>query len=152
MEMCIDNPREGFGELFDTHPTVESRVAALVKFAGGHDPGPLALPPAPSDVTDDQPGLAEPSPDASAGPWGPETAPNDSFRHPGSVVGAATGGSGAAKLRVLRPNRRPDPGIRTAAIRRSAGNINLNKLQISAKPPSLALGQPMRLPKGRAAV
>ena len=49
MEMCIDNPREGFGELFDTHPSVDSRVAALVKFAGGHDPGPLpgplALPP-----------------------------------------------------------------------------------------------------------
>jgi heat shock protein HtpX len=45
MEMCVDNPREGFGELFDTHPSVESRVAALVKFAGGHDPGPLALPP-----------------------------------------------------------------------------------------------------------
>jgi heat shock protein HtpX len=22
MEMCIDNPREGFGELFDTHPSV----------------------------------------------------------------------------------------------------------------------------------
>ena len=44
MELCIDNPREGFGELFDTHPTVENRVAALVKFAGGHDPGPIALP------------------------------------------------------------------------------------------------------------
>ena len=45
MEMCIDNPRQGFGELFDTHPTVDSRVAALIKFAGGHDPGPIALPP-----------------------------------------------------------------------------------------------------------
>ena len=45
MEMCLDNPREGFGELFDTHPSVERRVAALVKFAGGHDPGPIALPP-----------------------------------------------------------------------------------------------------------
>ena len=45
MEMCVDNPRQGFGELFDTHPTVESRVTALVKFAGGHDPGPIALPP-----------------------------------------------------------------------------------------------------------
>ena len=43
MEMCVDNPREGFGELFDTHPTVENRVAALVKYAGGHDPGPIAL-------------------------------------------------------------------------------------------------------------
>ena len=83
MEMCIDNPREGFGELFDTHPTVESGVAALVKFAGGHDPGPLALPPLPSGVPGDQPGLAEPSADASAGPWGPETAPNDTSATPG---------------------------------------------------------------------
>jgi heat shock protein HtpX len=64
MEMCLDNPREGFGELFDTHPTVDSRVAALVKFAGGHDPGPLALPPqanAAGDVADQADG---------AGPWG----------------------------------------------------------------------------------
>jgi heat shock protein HtpX len=53
MEMCIDNPREGFGELFDTHPSVESRISSLVKFAGGHDPGPLALPP-PADDDDDQ--------------------------------------------------------------------------------------------------
>ena len=44
MEMCIDNPREGFSNLFDTHPSVESRIAALVQFAGGHDPGPLELP------------------------------------------------------------------------------------------------------------
>ena len=43
MEMCIDNPREGFSNIFDTHPSVDARVAALVKFAGGHDPGPLAL-------------------------------------------------------------------------------------------------------------
>ena len=44
MELCVDNPREGFADLFATHPSVESRVEALVKFAGGHDPGPLALP------------------------------------------------------------------------------------------------------------
>ena len=43
MEMCIDNPREGFSNIFDTHPSVDKRVEALVKFAGGHDPGPLAL-------------------------------------------------------------------------------------------------------------
>ena len=43
MEMCIDNPREGFSNIFDTHPPVDARVEALVKFAGGHDPGPLAL-------------------------------------------------------------------------------------------------------------
>src|SRR5579871_6176016 len=45
MEMCIDNPREGFSNVFDTHPSVDARVAALVKFAGGHDPGRLELSP-----------------------------------------------------------------------------------------------------------
>jgi heat shock protein HtpX len=44
MEMCVDNPREGFADLFATHPSVESRIAALIQYAGGHDPGPLALP------------------------------------------------------------------------------------------------------------
>src|SRR6516162_3051657 len=55
MEMCIGNPREGFGELFDTHPSVERRITAMIKFAGGHDPGPIALPP-PADDEDDQSG------------------------------------------------------------------------------------------------
>src|SRR6478735_7180483 len=40
MEMCIDNPRGGFENLFDTHPAVDKRVEALVRYAGGHDPGP----------------------------------------------------------------------------------------------------------------
>ncbi len=44
MEMCVDNPREGFEDLFATHPSVDSRVDALVRFAGGRDPGPLAVP------------------------------------------------------------------------------------------------------------
>ena len=44
MEMCVDNPREGFADLFATHPSIEARVKALIQFAGGHDPGPLALP------------------------------------------------------------------------------------------------------------
>jgi len=44
MEMCVDNPRSGFADLFATHPSIDSRVEALVKFAGGHDPGPIALP------------------------------------------------------------------------------------------------------------
>jgi heat shock protein HtpX len=74
MEMCIDNPREGFSNLFDTHPPVEKRVAALVQFAGGHDPGPLALP---------EPQPEEPAEPASAdtpasGPWGADpNRPND---------------------------------------------------------------------------
>src|SRR6185295_10359176 len=51
MELCLDNPREGFADLFATHPSVQSRCDALVKFAGGHDPGPLALP-APTETED----------------------------------------------------------------------------------------------------
>ncbi len=44
MEMCVDNPRSGLIDLFATHPSIEDRCAALVQTAGGHDPGPLALP------------------------------------------------------------------------------------------------------------
>src|SRR5581483_9620733 len=43
MEMCVDNPREDFSDIFATHPSIDDRVAALVQYAGGHDPGPLAL-------------------------------------------------------------------------------------------------------------
>src|SRR5579863_5055969 len=53
MELCLDNPREGFADLFATHPSVESRVEALVKYAGGHDPGPLTLPPPATTAPDD---------------------------------------------------------------------------------------------------
>jgi len=67
MEMCIDNPRVGFSNVFDTHPPVEARVEALVKFAGGHDPGPLVLEaPAPQAQIDDQSEAAN----VDAGPWG----------------------------------------------------------------------------------
>jgi heat shock protein HtpX len=86
MEMCVDNPREGFADLFATHPSVESRVAALVKYAGGHDPGPLLLPdesaaattgPSPAGQlppsgpwSNDAPGEAPPGPwTRPAGPW-----------------------------------------------------------------------------------
>jgi heat shock protein HtpX len=60
MEMCVDNPREGFGELFDTHPSVERRITELVKFAGGHDPGPIALPPPSSELEHEQSGAESP--------------------------------------------------------------------------------------------
>jgi len=74
MELCIDNPREGFADLFATHPSVDSRVQALVKYAGGHDSGRLPLP---SD-TGDQPDGGQPQqpetpgqipPPVPAGPW-----------------------------------------------------------------------------------
>ena len=67
MEMCVDNPREGFADLFATHPSVESRVEALVKFAGGHDPGPLVL--APGQEQGQLPGPSEGP--WGGGPWGP---------------------------------------------------------------------------------
>ena len=68
MEMCIDNPREGFSNVFDTHPPIEARVAALVQFAGGHDPGPLALPaPGEAETAEDRETMEQ---DAGSGPWG----------------------------------------------------------------------------------
>jgi len=69
MEMCIDNPREGFSNVFDTHPPIDARVSALVKFAGGHDPGPLALP-QPAEPTDPGQDGAADAPEAPTGPWG----------------------------------------------------------------------------------
>ena len=105
MELCLDNPREGFSDLFATHPSVDARVQALVKFAGGHDPGPIALP---SDAPDDQTqGTDEQAPpplpkgpwsDASdpagtaptppAGPWGSSTgSPTEPSTGPGSPSG-----------------------------------------------------------------
>jgi heat shock protein HtpX len=67
MEMCIDNPREGFSNIFDTHPPIDARVAALVKFAGGHDPGRLALPaPAETDAGGESEDGEQP---VGRGPW-----------------------------------------------------------------------------------
>jgi heat shock protein HtpX len=66
MEMCIDNPREEFADVFATHPSVDQRIAALIKFAGGHDPGPLA----PAESTQE----AQDAPPQD-GPWGDAAAP-----------------------------------------------------------------------------
>ena len=78
MEMCVDNPREGFGELFDTHPSVEQRITALVKFAGGRDPGPIALPPPTGELEDEQSGAERPwqSEEGATTSAGSETTPD----------------------------------------------------------------------------
>jgi heat shock protein HtpX len=76
MELCVDNPREGFTDLFATHPSVESRVQALVKYAGGHYEGPLALPMHPTEDQDgapDQPGSGQLPPPLPPGPWSDPT-------------------------------------------------------------------------------
>jgi heat shock protein HtpX len=78
MELCVDNPREGFTDLFATHPSVESRVQALVKYAGGHYEGPLPLPVDPASHTDAQPDQTEDrSLPPASGPWGNATGPAD---------------------------------------------------------------------------
>ncbi|NPU65747.1 M48 family metallopeptidase [Bradyrhizobium sp. 83012] len=78
MELCVDNPREGFADLFATHPSVDARVQALIKFAGGHDPGPLALP-SETAATDAEPAdETAPPPRPPEGPWGHAEAPNAS--------------------------------------------------------------------------
>jgi heat shock protein HtpX len=72
MEMCVDNPREDFSDIFATHPSIDSRIAAIVIFAGGRDPGPLAL-----EADEEQPQLEDQSAH-SEGPWGdqpPQPAP-----------------------------------------------------------------------------
>src|SRR5215204_1066431 len=76
MEMCIDNPRQGFSNIFDTHPPVDARVAALIEFAGGHDPGPLQLPApeeSPQDAQLEQPEQTAP------GPWSADTSTPKTF-------------------------------------------------------------------------
>ena len=88
MELCLDNPREGFSDLFATHPSVQARVQALVKFAGGHDPGPLALPSAPAEGPDGQaqPGDGQTPPPVPKGPWSDAADPSG-----GASPGAPSG-------------------------------------------------------------
>jgi heat shock protein HtpX len=66
MEMCVDNPRSGFVDLFATHPPIEKRIRSLVEFAGGHDPGPIALRPPEEAAAEEQA-----SSNQSAGESGP---------------------------------------------------------------------------------
>jgi heat shock protein HtpX len=98
MELCLDNPREGFSDLFATHPSVEARVRALVKFAGGHDPGPLALPSDPAEAPDNHAPASSEAPPLPKGPWNdvtPDpagTPPNAPPSGPwGSAAGPSTG-------------------------------------------------------------
>jgi heat shock protein HtpX len=77
MELCFDNPREGFADLFATHPSVDNRVKALVQFAGGHDPGPLALPSDTASETDESEESAPEQlpPPVPRGPWSDTSEP-----------------------------------------------------------------------------
>jgi heat shock protein HtpX len=99
MEMCIDNPREGFQDIFATHPSVDKRVDALVRYAGGHDTGPLAVPQyddtnrpedEPADTSTQAPQDAGPS-----GPFGPASGGGKPFlpARPPIELGVPTAGT-----------------------------------------------------------
>jgi heat shock protein HtpX len=90
MELCLDNPREGFSDLFATHPSVDARVQALVKYAGGHDPGRLALPSDGADAPDGRtlgPADGPAPPPVPSGPW------SDARDPAGASQGAPEGAS-----------------------------------------------------------
>src|SRR5271170_3731721 len=96
MELCLDNPREGFSDLFATHPSVESRVQALVKYAGGRYEGPLALPMHRSGEPDgapDQPGDGRSPPPLPGAPQGPPQGPWGSGTDPAGTSQGAPQGS-----------------------------------------------------------
>ena len=77
-EMFLDHPRAaGLGGLFATHPPIDARIANLVKFAGGHDLGPVAETPAappaataPAQIPPAASGeVVHPWGDVPPGPW-----------------------------------------------------------------------------------
>lgn len=76
MEMCIENERSGFVDMFATHPAIEDRVEALVKFAGGHMPEPA--PAAPETAPSFLPETVQL--DARLGPWGQAAAAANPWR------------------------------------------------------------------------
>jgi heat shock protein HtpX len=101
MEMCVDNPRSGFADLFATHPSVDARVEALVQFAGGHDPGPIALP------EPEQASLEQDAPSAE-GPWGDRAAEaggDKPFLPPQSPVSLGDPASTASQPGPWTPSR-----------------------------------------------
>ena len=100
MEMCVDNPRSGIADLFATHPSIDNRVAAIIRFAGGHDPGPIALPEpeAPQDEAAD---------DQDERPTGPARAANGTCRRRSAP--AATSRSCRRSRRSRSAARRTGP-------------------------------------------
>src|SRR5215471_14442000 len=106
MELCLDNPREGFADLFATHPSVESRVQALVRYAGGHYIGPLALPKPPSEAQQNETDQSESGqlpPPLSSGPWGSPTPPRQRRERRIGAVPHALGQPGGHSLGSLGP-------------------------------------------------
>ena len=103
MEMCVDNPREGFEDLFATHPPVDKRVDALVRFAGGHDPGPLAVPQFDGAPELEQAQERAISRDRADGPFGPASPGGKPFLPEPPADRARHTGPGLAAAELVRP-------------------------------------------------
>jgi heat shock protein HtpX len=58
--LFLENVEEGIFGLFATHPPIEARIEALVRYAGGRMPAPVAEPAYPDP---------SPSPTTAPGPW-----------------------------------------------------------------------------------
>jgi heat shock protein HtpX len=84
-EMFLDHPAgPGISSIFSTHPSIESRIDALVRFGGGHVPAPAEAAPAPAAPGNPMPDSTVPhfgrhdgpplplpgGPPAEKGPWG----------------------------------------------------------------------------------
>lgn len=67
-EMFIENDSSDFDSIFATHPPIQKRIEALVKYAGGHVLEPTAAKSAP--VSSAPPKAPTPSGDRPKGPWG----------------------------------------------------------------------------------
>ncbi len=70
--MFIDNVEEGIMGLFATHPPIEKRIEALVKYAGGRVDAPIAqrTVAAPTFGEAPEPPPELPEPPRQSGPWG----------------------------------------------------------------------------------
>ena len=101
MELCVDNPREGFADLFATHPSVQSRVDKLVQFAGGRDPGPLA----PPEQTSEQPAEEREATSSDQPPPLPDQPPSLPNKGPWSDAAAPAGVPAAPEQGPWGPHR-----------------------------------------------
>lgn len=105
MEMCVDNPRAGFSDLFATHPSIDARVNALMTAAGGRMPDWAredGLPPPDAiDQADATGALEQSAPADHAGDFA--TLPPDSTGTPGPTPPASPWGHPALEHPALDP-------------------------------------------------
>lgn len=74
MELCLDNPRSGFQDMFATHPSIADRVGALQRYAGGTVTIPDASEADRLSAPSEEP-VSQPMPaPTSLGPWARERA------------------------------------------------------------------------------